>query len=125
MKLGFNELKGIQKDEGLQHQGQHDHHIGREQVMEQDDQGEGKGRREKVDEWEEIVGGAKKGRKEENEKERQTKEGEIGRFRIVLFVMGEKEEKGEKIEVDEAYHEKEKRIVGRMHFVAYAERHPS
>ena len=76
-KSECNELKGIQKDEGLQHQREHDHHVGRKQVVEEDDQGERKGRGEKIDEWEEVVAGTKKGRKKENEEERETQEREI------------------------------------------------
>ena len=92
-KPEYNELKGIQEDEGLQHQREHDHHVGREQVVEEDNQREGKGRREQIDEWKEVVAGAEKGRKKENEEERKTQEREIGRFRVILLVMREKEEK--------------------------------
>ena len=61
----------------------------------------------------------------ENEEERKTQEREIGRFRVILLVMREKEETREKIEVDEGRHEEKERIVGRVRFVAYAKRHPS
>ena len=63
--------------------------------------------------------------KKENEEERKTQEREIGRFRVILLVMREKEEKREKVEVDEGRHEEKERIVGRVCFVAYAKRHPS
>ena len=44
---------------------------------------------------------------------------------MILLVMREKEEKREKIEVDEGCHEEKERIVGRVRFVADAKRHPS
>ena len=119
------ELRRVQKKEEFQCEGKHEHDVGGEEVMKEENEWKGEGGREEMDGGKQVVAATEERGEEEDEGDEQKEEREKGRGWVGLLVVGEQEEECKTAQVEKGGEEEQEWIVRGADLVAHGEGNPS